>query len=107
MLHFLEKNFYQEKGCMLGSHPGSTSGDLFLVIPDMGRLCKTWLRQQRDGFHISAWFSQTAGGQHHMQAGFLFLLQTTPWWVCGLVLWLFVMGSLEKRQELPEIWINV
>lgn len=77
---FLRKTFTLEKGCISERHPGPTiSGELLLVIPDLGSLHKTWFRQQRDGSHISARFLQTAGGQHPVQAGFLSLIQATQW----------------------------
>lgn len=55
---FLRKT---EKGCILENQPGSTLGSLLLTVPDLGRLHKTWLRQQRHGFYISACFLQNAG----------------------------------------------
>lgn len=121
MWHFLKKNFSQERGCTLGSHPGSTPGDLLLVIPDLGRLCKTWLRQQKwlpyFIFHISFPFSIFQPGFHRLQDITPCKQDSCPCsrqchgWVRGLSIWLFAMGSLGKKggkkQELPEIWINI
>lgn len=103
ILFFLRKTFTLEKGCISESHPGLTiSGELLLVIPDLGSLHKTWFRQQRDGFCISPQFLQTAGGQHPVQARFLSLIRTTQWWVCGLVLWPFGMEGFGKGARAPK-----